>query len=137
MITAKKVWLESTLGISLLLKYATLSLRFYFGFQNCFVTDRLAIKFFFKISADFVQNSIIIFKWVIIFNQKIHPSSLCIITFHIFARFWKHYMKWFNFIIIIQVTSKVVIVFFQQKKILLDTNTFSVSIYILKIGLLW
>ena len=36
-------------------------------------------------------------------------------------------MQWLNFMIIIQVTKKVLIVFFSPKEILLDTNTFSVS----------
>ena len=36
-------------------------------------------------------------------------------------------MQWLNFMIIMQVTKKVLIVFFSPKEILLDTNTFSVS----------
>ena len=36
--------------------------RFYFGFQNDFVIDRLAIKLFFNISADFIPISFIFFQ---------------------------------------------------------------------------
>ena len=45
-------------------------------------------------------------------------------------------MEWLNFIIIIQVTKKVVIAL-SPKDILLDTNTFATSTSFKKIGVLW
>ena len=125
--------------------------RFYFGFQIIFIIEKLAIKFFFDISldfitksssavecarrrlgntstcsegasascswcclcyTDFITNSIIFFLECIIFNQRIHPFSLSIITFYITTCLKKHYMQWFTSIIIIQVTNKVFVVFF-------------------------
>ena len=57
LITAKQVWLESNLGISLSQKFVTLStIRSYFGFQNFFYVDRLANKFFLSIRADFISK---------------------------------------------------------------------------------
>ena len=49
-------------------------------------------------------------------KQKIHLFSLTIIILHIHSRFWKHYMYWLNFIIIMEVINKVFIIFFYQKK---------------------
>ena len=37
------------------------AMRFYFGFQKIFIIDRLAIKHFFDISTDFIQNSVTFF----------------------------------------------------------------------------
>ena len=92
-----------------------ITMRFYFGFLKFFIVDRFIMKFFFDMSVDyyiyiivnvlyyiflmshhlqskntsmnvdFIANSIIFSWWVIIFNQKIHPLNLSIITFCIDA----------------------------------------------------
>ena len=82
-----------------------ITMRFYFGFQNTFVIDRLAIKLFFYTGTDFI------------FNQKIHPFKFSVKTFHICTSFWEHYMLRFNFMIIIWITKKVFIDFLTRKKI--------------------
>ena len=94
-----------------------ITVRFYFAFQKTFILDRFVIKFFFDNRTVLIWNSIVFFQSVIIYNQKIHPFSLTIITFYIRTRFWKHYMQWLNFIIVIQVTNKVFIVFFIRRNL--------------------
>ena len=106
--------------------YNYIAMRFYyFGFQKFFIIDRLAFKFFF-ISALTLSQIVLYFLISHHFNQKIYPFCLFITTFYISVCFRKHYIEWLNFMIIIQVTNKVFIVF-SPKKILLDTNTFSIS----------
>ena len=90
-----------------------ITMRFYFSFQKIFMKNRVAIKFFFFLSALTLSQIVLYFfnKSSSSIKKYIHlvcPPYL----FAICTRFWKHYMSWFNFIIIIQITN----IFFYQKK---------------------
>ena len=79
------------------------------------------MKLFFNITADFI------FPISHIFNQKLHPCTLSIMTLSISSRFRQHYMQRFNFIIMTHVTNEVFIVFFLSEEIFLDINMLSIS----------
>ena len=66
------------------------------------------------------------------FNQKINTFSLTIKTSYICFCFWKHYVWWLNFMIIIQVTNKVSTVFFTERNLVRYYCVFSSYVFFLK-----
>ena len=94
-------------------------------FRIFFTVDGFAIKFFFNAIADLVPDIIMFFNKSSTSIEKIHPLSFTVITFYVYARSWKNYTEWFNFIII-YITNKAFIIF-SLKEILLDISMLSIS----------
>ena len=69
------------------------------------------------------------------FIQKIHRTFFTIITFYISTYFWKHYVQYFSFTVIIFVTSKKFMIFSPEENIL-DISVLLISTYFNKIRFL-
>ena len=78
-----------------------ITIRFFYGFQKFFIVAGLLSNSLYNICTYFILNSIYFFP--IIHCLQVANTSIKFdnYNFYIRGRFWKHCMKWLNFILII------------------------------------